>query len=48
MKHLNRGEISVFGQKPGTKESGVPGKRVGYMPQVKYVFLREFQLKDAF
>lgn len=33
-RRLNTGEIWVLGGKPGTKGSGVPGKRVGYMPQV--------------
>ncbi|CAL8123150.1 unnamed protein product [Orchesella dallaii] len=27
------GEVLVFGKRPGTKESGIPGKRLGYMPQ---------------
>jgi ABC-type cobalamin/Fe3+-siderophores transport system ATPase subunit len=35
MKHLNSGKILVFGAKTGTKASGVPGKRVGFMPQVQ-------------
>ncbi|CAG0919958.1 unnamed protein product, partial [Notodromas monacha] len=30
---LDAGEIRVFGQKPGHKDSGVPGSLVGYMPQ---------------
>ncbi|XP_026679094.1 uncharacterized protein LOC103508789 [Diaphorina citri] len=34
-RRLNTGEIWVLGGKPGTKGSGVPGKRVGYMPQVR-------------
>lgn len=29
----NCGTISLFGQKPGTQESRVPGPGVGYMPQ---------------
>lgn len=33
-RRLNTGQIFVLGGKPGTKGSGVPGKRVGYMPQV--------------
>ncbi|PSN57701.1 hypothetical protein C0J52_00297 [Blattella germanica] len=32
-KRLDSGEIWVLGGKPGTKGSGVPGPRVGYMPQ---------------
>jgi len=34
LKNLDSGCISVFGQPPGTKGSGVPGNKVGYMPQV--------------
>lgn len=30
---LDSGFILVFGHVPGTKESGIPGKRLGYMPQ---------------
>uniref|UniRef100_A0A0K2U568 ATP-binding cassette sub-family G member 20 n=1 Tax=Lepeophtheirus salmonis TaxID=72036 RepID=A0A0K2U568_LEPSM len=30
---LDSGSILVFGEYPGTKDLGVPGKRVGYMPQ---------------
>lgn len=26
----------MLGGKPGTKGSGVPGRRVGYMPQVQF------------
>lgn len=33
-KRLNSGEIWVLGGMPGTVGSGVPGPRVGYMPQV--------------
>lgn len=33
-RQLDTGEIYVLGGKPGTRGSGVPGKRVGYMPQV--------------
>lgn len=31
---LNAGEIWVLGGKPGSAGSGVPGPRIGYMPQV--------------
>lgn len=34
-KRLNSGDIFVLGGRPGTVGSGVPGPRVGYMPQVK-------------
>lgn len=33
LRHMDSGEIRVFGHKPGTRESGIPGKRLGYMPQ---------------
>lgn len=34
------GRITVLGSKPGTPGSGVPGPKVGYMPQVKKLSLR--------
>ncbi|OXA54463.1 Bacillopeptidase F [Folsomia candida] len=33
IRKLNSGEITVFGGEPGSRESGIPGKRVGFMPQ---------------
>ena len=33
-KSADSGEIWVLGGKPGSKYSGVPGPRIGYMPQV--------------
>ncbi|CAK9795740.1 ABC transporter G family member 23 [Anthophora plagiata] len=33
VKKLDSGEIWVLGGKPGTEESGIPGPRVGFMPQ---------------
>ncbi|CAF3780258.1 unnamed protein product [Rotaria sp. Silwood1] len=30
---LNKGEIIVFGKRPGTYEHKIPGRDVGYMPQ---------------
>lgn len=35
-KRLNAGEIWVLGGRPGSRGSGVPGPRVGYMPQVGF------------
>ena len=35
-RRLNAGEIWVLGGRPGGPGSGVPGPRIGYMPQVKY------------
>ncbi|CAL8123153.1 unnamed protein product [Orchesella dallaii] len=33
LKEWDTGEILVFGKRPGTKDSGIPGKRLGYVPQ---------------
>jgi hypothetical protein len=33
-KQFNSGDVWVLGGKPGSKGSGVPGPRIGYMPQV--------------
>ncbi|XP_066602988.1 ABC transporter G family member 20-like [Prorops nasuta] len=33
IRRLDTGELRVLGGKPGTKGSGIPGARVGYMPQ---------------
>lgn len=45
-RRLNTGEIWVLGGKPGTKGSGVPGKRVGYMPQ-EIALYGEFSIKET-
>ncbi|XP_026494519.2 ABC transporter G family member 23 [Vanessa tameamea] len=45
-RKLNGGEIWVLGGKPGTKGSGVPGKRVGYMPQ-EIALYGEFTIKET-
>ncbi|KAL1494778.1 hypothetical protein ABEB36_010323 [Hypothenemus hampei] len=45
-RRLNSGEIWVLGGKPGTKGSGVPGKRVGYMPQ-EIALYGEFSIKET-
>lgn len=34
-RRLNSGEIWVLGGTPGSRGSGVPGPRIGYMPQVR-------------
>jgi ABC-type transport system involved in cytochrome bd biosynthesis fused ATPase/permease subunit len=40
-RKLNSGDIWVLGGKPGSKGSGVPGPRIGYMPQVHtYIYVR--------
>ncbi|XP_003246532.1 ABC transporter G family member 20 isoform X2 [Acyrthosiphon pisum] len=45
-RRLNTGQIFVLGGKPGTKGSGVPGKRVGYMPQ-EIALYGEFSIKET-
>ncbi|KAG7190145.1 hypothetical protein KM043_006275 [Ampulex compressa] len=45
-RRLNAGEIWVLGGKPGTKGSGVPGKRVGYMPQ-EIALYGEFTIRET-
>lgn len=45
-RRLNTGEIHVLGGKPGTKGSGVPGRRVGYMPQETALY-GEFSIRET-
>nr|XP_023029076.1 ABC transporter G family member 23-like [Leptinotarsa decemlineata] len=45
-KKIDGGEIWVLGGKPGEVGSGVPGPRVGYMPQ-DIALVGEFTVKDA-
>ncbi|KAG8232801.1 hypothetical protein J437_LFUL007955, partial [Ladona fulva] len=45
-RRLNTGEIWVLGGKPGSKGSGVPGKRVGYMPQEMALY-GEFTIRET-
>lgn len=33
-KNVDSGDIWILGGRPGEKRSGVPGPRIGYMPQV--------------
>eukprot|EP00095_Tigriopus_kingsejongensis_P001800 maker-scaffold10_size831480-snap-gene-0.20 protein:Tk01800 transcript:maker-scaffold10_size831480-snap-gene-0.20-mRNA-1 annotation:"ABC transporter " len=44
-KSLDHGQISVFGGIPGDRQTGIPGKRVGYMPQELALYL-EFTIKE--
>jgi ABC-type multidrug transport system ATPase subunit len=37
LRKLDSGEVRVFGYQPGTPESGIPGKTIGYMPQVNSI-----------
>uniref|UniRef100_A0A1B6GX14 Uncharacterized protein n=1 Tax=Cuerna arida TaxID=1464854 RepID=A0A1B6GX14_9HEMI len=45
-RRLNSGEIWVLGGKPGSKGSGVPGPRVGYMPQ-EIALYGEFTIRET-
>ena len=44
-RKLNSGDIWVLGGKPGSKDSGVPGPRIGYMPQVCHTS-KKFMLSE--
>ncbi|XP_032678844.1 ABC transporter G family member 23 [Odontomachus brunneus] len=46
-RRLNLGEIWVLGGRPGSKGSGVPGPRVGYMPQ-EIALYGEFSIRETF
>nr|CAD7428403.1 unnamed protein product [Timema monikensis] len=45
-RHLNTGEVLVLGGTPGMKGSGVPGRRVGYMPQETALY-GEFTIQET-
>lgn len=45
-KRLNSGEVWVLGGRPGSKGSGVPGPRVGYMPQ-EIALYGEFSIRET-
>ena len=46
---MDDGLISVFGGIPGETSYGIPGKRVGYMPQVGFTsLLQTFILKQLY
>jgi ABC-type multidrug transport system ATPase subunit len=45
-RSLNSGEILVLGNEPGTPESGVPGPRIGYMPQ-ELALYGDFTIKET-
>lgn len=45
-RRLNSGEIWVLGGKPGSKGSGVPGPRIGYMPQ-EIALYGEFTIRET-
>jgi len=46
LKELDSGTIRVFGSEPGTKGSGIPGRRVGYMPQ-EIALYGEFSIAEV-
>ncbi|XP_071625773.1 ABC transporter G family member 23 [Temnothorax longispinosus] len=46
-RRLDSGEIWVLGGRPGSKGSGVPGPRVGYMPQ-EIALYSEFSIRETF
>ena len=46
VKFLNDGKINVLGATPGIKGSGVPGPRIGYMPQ-EIALVEEFSIKEV-
>nr|ULR57033.1 ATP-binding cassette transporter CL2487C2 [Spodoptera frugiperda] len=45
-RRLNSGEIWVLGGRPGSPGSGVPGPRIGYMPQEIALF-GEFSIRET-
>ncbi|KAK9885990.1 hypothetical protein WA026_014776 [Henosepilachna vigintioctopunctata] len=45
-KRLNAGEIWVLGGTPGSRGSGVPGPRIGYMPQ-EVALYGEFTIRET-
>lgn len=45
-RRLNSGEIWVLGGRPGSKGSGVPGPRLGYMPQ-ELALYGEFTIRET-
>lgn len=47
VKKLDSGQITVLGGEPGSKSSGIPGPRVGYMPQ-DIALVDEFSAINSF
>uniref|UniRef100_A0A1B0G096 Uncharacterized protein n=1 Tax=Glossina morsitans morsitans TaxID=37546 RepID=A0A1B0G096_GLOMM len=45
-RRLNTGDVRVFGVKPGMPGSGVPGIRVGYMPQ-EIALVEEMSVRET-
>jgi ABC-type uncharacterized transport system ATPase subunit len=46
IRKFDRGEVWVLGGKPGQSNSGIPGPRVGYMPQ-EISLVKEFSVIGA-
>lgn len=46
VKFFNEGRLKVLGGRPGSKGSGVPGPRIGYMPQ-EIALVLEFSIKET-
>ncbi|CAL8115332.1 unnamed protein product [Orchesella dallaii] len=46
MTELDKGEVEIFGHKPGTKACGIPGKKIGYMPQ-EIALYGEFTIREV-
>jgi ABC-type multidrug transport system ATPase subunit len=44
--HVDSGSVLVFGEPPGSRTTGVPGPRVGYMPQELALF-GEFNIDET-
>ncbi|XP_039311961.1 ABC transporter G family member 23 [Solenopsis invicta] len=47
IRYFDSGELWVLGGTPGNKDSGIPGPRVGYMPQ-DIGLVKEFSVSNAF
>ena len=45
-RRLNGGTVAVLGARPGEAGSGVPGRKVGYMPQ-ELALYGEFTIKET-
>ena len=45
-KIIDSGSVLVFGGKPGSRQAGVPGPRVGYMPQ-ELALYGEFTIRET-
>jgi len=45
-RSFDSGEVLVFGGEPGSPQSGIPGPRVGYMPQ-ELALYGEFTIKET-